>query len=123
MTDPRHLLGRRGEDAVARWLSGEGWTVLARRWRCASGELDLILRDPAGALVAVEVKVRVTARTGNAAESVDRRRLARLRAALATFARQDGTPNATGLRIDLVTVSPAPDGRWRMSRLPAADAW
>jgi len=123
VTDPRHLLGRRGEDAVARWLAGAGWTVLARRWRCPSGELDLVLRDPAGALVAVEVKVRATARAGNAAESVDRRRLARLRAALATFARQDGTASVTGLRIDLVTVSLAPDGRWRMCRLPAADAW
>lgn len=123
MADPRHLLGRRGEDAVARWLAAGGWTVLARRWRCASGELDLVMRDPAGALVAVEVKVRASPRAGTAAESLDRRRLVRLRSALATFAREHGLSRPTVLRVDLVTVSPAPDGRWQLRRLAVADAW
>jgi putative endonuclease len=121
--DARHLLGRRGEDAVARWLAASGWTVLARRWRCAAGELDLVVRDPAGTLVAVEVKVRTTARAGSGAESVDHRRLARLRAALSEFARHAPAAPAVGLRIDLVTLSPAADGRWRLRRLPSVDGW
>lgn len=58
MPDPRHLLGRAAEDAVARWLTSAGWTLLERRWRCPAGELDLVLCDPAGALVGMEVKLR-----------------------------------------------------------------
>lgn len=124
MPDPRHRLGLAGEDAVARWLTGSGWVLLRRRWRCPAGELDLVLRDPSGALVGVEVKLRRTSRAGSGAESVDRRRLGRLRAALAAYA-SDSPPRRrfTELRIDLVSVSPASDGRWRLCRIPAIDAW
>jgi putative endonuclease len=120
--DPRHALGLRGEEAVAGWLVAVGWTLLARRWRCPAGELDLVLADPDGVLVGVEVKVRRSARTGQAAESVDARRVARLRSALAHYARSTGRAPSI-LRIDLVTLAPAGDGRWRLSRLPAIDAW
>lgn len=123
MPDPRHVLGQRAEAAVAAWLAKGGWCVLARRWRCPSGELDLVVRDPAGTLVGVEVKLRRSRRTGEAAEAVDARRVARLRAALATYARETGTGTLpVMLRIDLVSVEPA-DGRWRLRRLPAIDAW
>jgi putative endonuclease len=122
--DPRHVLGLRGELATARWLSGHGWRLLARRWRCPSGELDLVLRDPDGVLVGVEVKVRHTTRAGGAAESVDARRVARLRSALVDYASATGAARgAAGLRVDLVTLAPAGEGRWRLSRLPAIDAW
>ena len=125
MPDPRHWLGRAAEDAVASWLAAAGWTLLERRWRCPSGELDLVLNDPSGALVGMEVKLRRTSRAGSGAESVDRRRVRRLRAALTAYAAsaaQRARPVAE-LRIDLVTVSPASDGRWRLNRLPAIDAW
>lgn len=124
MPDPRHALGLRGEEATARFLAGSGWTVLARRWRCESGEIDLVLRDPDSVLVGVEVKVRHSARSGAAVESVDARRVARLRSALADYARTTGAGRGSpGLRIDLVTLVPAGGGRWRLSRLPAIDAW
>jgi putative endonuclease len=122
--DPRHLLGLRGEEATARFLAARGWSLLARRWRCASGELDLVFRDPGGVLVGVEVKVRHSARAGGAAESVDPRRVARLRSTLADYARAtDGGRGSQVLRIDLVTLAPAGAGRWRLTRLPAIDAW
>jgi putative endonuclease len=124
MPDPRHALGLRGEEAVAGWLTGRGWTPLARRWRCPSGELDLVLLDPDGALVGVEVKVRRSHRSGLPVESVDARRIARLRATLATFARTAPAGGGfTYLRVDLVTLTPVADGRWRLDRLPGIDAW
>lgn len=106
---------------MAAWLAAQGWSVLERRWRCAAGEIDLVCREPAGLLVGVEVKLRSTRRAGTGAESIDARRLARLRAVLATYARL-GAPSA-GLRVDLVTVTPEADGRWRVRRLPAIDGW
>jgi putative endonuclease len=122
MSDPRHELGRRAEAAVASWLAGKGWRVLDRRWRGSRGELDLVCLDPGGVLVGVEVKLRTTGRAGSAAESVDRRRLARLRSALAAYA-VGGTVPHVDARLDVVTVAPGEGDRWRLRRLPGIDAW
>jgi putative endonuclease len=121
MSDPRHELGRRAEDAAATWLTQLGWRVMARRWRSAAGEIDLICADQGGTLVAVEVKLRRTDRTGSALEALDARRLPRLRGALADYARES-THHWAALRIDLVAATPAGDG-WRLVRLAAVDAW
>ncbi|MDP9467446.1 MAG: YraN family protein [Chloroflexota bacterium] len=123
MPDPRHMLGQQGEEVAAAWLATRGWTVMARRWRCPVGELDLVALDPGGVLVAIEVKVRRSARAGDPRESVDRKRLLRLRAALGQFRARLGRPIAEGSRIDLVAVCPAPDGRWRLAHHQAIDAW
>ncbi len=125
MTDPRHELGRRAEAAVAAWLSSRGWIVLARGWRCSAGELDVVCRDPSGALVGVEVKLRSTGRAGTGLEGVGPRRIARLRAALATYARTERAIGmaARELRLDLVTLAPHDDGRWRVRRHAAIDGW
>jgi putative endonuclease len=121
VSDPRHDIGLRAESAAAAWLVSCGWQILARRWRSGRGELDLVCIDPGGELVAVEVKLRRTGRAGTALESIDRRRLARLRASLAAFAVASRI-SSTGLRVDLVSVTPA-DGAWRLARLAAIDQW
>ena len=87
MGDPRHDLGLAAEEAVARWLSGAGWRVVERRARSSTGgEVDIIAIDPEGALVALEVRARRTRRAGEAALTVDRRRVARLGRTLAVVA-------------------------------------
>ncbi len=121
MADPRHRLGMEAEARVADALRAAGWRVLARRWRVREGEIDLVCLDPGGELVAVEVRARGSARSGAARESVDSRRLGRLRAALRRFA-SSGEVGYRGLRIDLVTVERRA-GRWRATRLPRIDAW
>lgn len=50
-------LGKLGEALVARWLQQQRAAILARRWRCRWGELDVVARDRAG-LQFVEVKTR-----------------------------------------------------------------
>ena len=56
--DPRHELGRRGEDAAARHLRQRGWKVLHRNFRAPEGgEVDLVCRD-GDTLVFAEVKTR-----------------------------------------------------------------
>lgn len=120
MSDPRHALGLAAESLVADWLIGRGWGVVGRRLRSpAGGEVDLVVRDPAGVLVAVEVRARRSARTGAAAATVDARRIGRLRRTLAAVAAANG-PRHAGLRVDLVTVEPVPGQprRWRLRRLP-----
>ena len=56
--DERKRLGDRGEEAVARWLRGKGYRLLASQYRCRFGEIDLIARSREGILCFVEVKTR-----------------------------------------------------------------
>ena len=123
MANPRHALGLWAEASVAAWLVARGWTILARRWRCPAGELDLVARDPDQVIVAVEVKVRRTGRAGSGIDSVDRRRVVRLRAALGSFVAGSGHPAHQGIPIDLVSLQLGGDGRWRLSHHPGIDAW
>ena len=64
-------LGRRGEEAAARFLSRNGYRILERNWTCFAGEADIIaLNDEA--LVFVEVKTRRGVDYGLPSESVTR---------------------------------------------------
>ena len=119
MGNPRHLLGLAAEDAVARWLTDAGWTIVGRRIRAGGGaEADIVALDRSGALVAVEVRARSTARVGRPAETVDRARVARLGRTLAAVATRERL-GAETLRIDLVTAEPelGEIGRWRLRRI------
>ena len=51
-------LGELGEQVTAQWLQGQGWEILASRWRCRWGEIDLVAYDRASILSFVEVKTR-----------------------------------------------------------------
>ena len=91
-------MGRSGSDRAAQergnqaelqaldYLLGRGLRLVARNYRVAAGpsrpggEIDLILREPDGTLVFVEVRARANARFGGAAASIGqgkRRRLVR----------------------------------------------
>lgn len=70
--------GRWAEDLVARWYARQGYDVLDRNWRCAGGELDVVLAR-GDELVFCEVKARRTAAYGVPAEAVGPQKLLRLR--------------------------------------------
>ncbi len=79
MEDRRPALGRSGEAKAVRWLERRGWVILARRWRCRLGELDVVGLD-GDTLVFVEVKTRSSALFGPPEEAVGglkRRRIVR----------------------------------------------
>lgn len=76
----RAELGALGEQWAVDHLSGQGWTILARNWRCRHGELDVIATEPAtGTLVFVEVKTRTGDGFGGLAYAVPPRKVRRLR--------------------------------------------
>ena len=64
-------------DLVAAYLTGCGFAILDRNWRCRLGELDIVARD-GGALAAVEVKARSGTAYGHPFEAVTEAKLHRL---------------------------------------------
>jgi len=53
-----HLrVGKAGEDAAVKLLEAKKMEILARNYKCAKGEIDIVARDGAN-LVFVEVKTR-----------------------------------------------------------------
>lgn len=96
-------VGRYGEDVAERHVRELGWEVLARNWRCAHGELDIVARD-GSELAVVEVKTRRTRTYGDPVEAVTGAKLARLRRlAAAWLASQDRS--FAGVRIDVIAVT------------------
>lgn len=99
----RMALGAYGEDVAARLLVHErGMRLLERNWRCADGELDLVLAD-GEVLVACEVKTRRGTWCGSPHEAVDDVRLERLHRLVWLWAEAHGWPPGP-VRVDLVAV-------------------
>ncbi|HZU04856.1 MAG TPA: YraN family protein [Chloroflexota bacterium] len=77
MSGERRRLGAAGEQLAAEWLEGLGYRILARNYRCALGEVDLVVADGAE-LVFVEVRTRRVGGMVAPAESVTQRKQQRL---------------------------------------------
>lgn len=71
-------LGARGERLATAWYEANGFTVVARNWRCGIGEIDLIARRH-GTVVIAEVKTRATDRFGVPASAVGAAKQRKLR--------------------------------------------
>ena len=93
--------GAAAEDAVAAHYARAGMTVADRRWRSASGEIDLVIRA-GDALVFVEVKQgRDFAR---AAERLGPRQIARILSAAGRYLAEHGLDQSTEMRFDVALV-------------------
>ncbi len=63
--------GEKSERIAERFLKAQGYSVVARNYRCPAGEIDLIVQAD-GALRFVEVKGRWSVRQGSPLEQVHR---------------------------------------------------
>ena len=98
----KDALGRYGEDVAARHLTGQGMVILARNWRCAVGEIDIVAQDGT-ALVVCEVKTRRGLAFGAPLEAVTRAKAARLRRLAACWLSEHAM-HPPEIRFDLVGV-------------------
>ncbi len=106
----RQQFGRAAEEAAARRLVQDGWTLLGRNVRIGRGELDLIVRR-GGVLAFVEVKARRTSEYGSPEDAVDarkRRKVARL-AELWLAVRPWALRGVSDVRFDVIAVDAAAD--------------
>lgn len=118
-TDPRKQLGRAGEAMAVRTLQEAGLTILARNWRCAEGELDIVAQERAPDyvhggelcdwLVLVEVRTRRGLAYGTALASITPRKAAKLRQVSHRYVQATGWIGPW--RIDVVGVQMDGQGR------------
>jgi len=110
--DDRQGLGRRGEDLAANHLFTKGYEILARNWRCETGELDLVVRD-GDCLTMVEVRTRRGQDLGTPEESITAAKQARLIALGQAYVQDSGWSG--DWRIDVIAIEM--DRRGRLLRL------
>ena len=97
------IRGRWGEDLAARWYTDRGYMVVARNWRCPSGEIDLVARR-GRVVVVVEVKARRTDAFGPAASAVGPLKQQRLRRLAAEWLATSGI-RGVEVRFDVVAIT------------------
>lgn len=85
-------------------LEQAGCRIIARNWRCAGGELDLVALDRE-TLVCVEVRVRTGRAYGSAAESVIGVKTKRVLHAVAAFIDAHPEHGDRLVRIDVVAIT------------------
>lgn len=95
-------LGKRGEDAAARYLRFMGYQILERNWECPFGEADIIARD-GETLVFIEVKTRKSIRKGFPAEAVTPKKRARYERIAACYLRTYGSLDIP-MRFDVIAL-------------------
>jgi putative endonuclease len=95
-------LGHLGEDRAAALYRSHGYAVLARNWRCAAGEIDLICAR-GETLVVCEVKTRSRTTHGHPLEAVTLAKQRRLRRLAAAFLRTQDR-RWSEVRFDVVTM-------------------
>jgi putative endonuclease len=105
----RQSLGRWGESYAAEHLESLGYHVIARNWRCRSGEIDLVAQDR-DEVVIVEVKARRGTGHGLPEEALTPRKAAQLLSLGEQYVGQHCAPD-TAWRIDLIAIELDANGR------------
>ena len=101
-----NLLGAWGEALAAEYLRKKKYQIVACRYRCRFGEIDLIVKNKK-ILAFVEVKLRKSDRFASAMEYVDRRKQDRLRMTASLYLSQNETDLQP--RFDVIEIY-APNG-------------
>lgn len=105
----RQLLGQKGEELARRHLEEQGYRILARNYRCAAGEMDVIAQD-GEYLVFVEVRTRRGRDYGTPEESITSSKQARLIQVALTYLQEKALENVDW-RIDIVAIEMSRQGK------------
>ncbi len=97
----QRMVGSAHEACAAEYLTGCGYRILERNFRCRAGEIDLIARD-GEYLVFVEVKYRRDPSAGDPLEAVDRKKQRKISRTAAYYCLRAGYGETTPCRFDVV---------------------
>jgi putative endonuclease len=111
---PDHAAGRRGEDLAHRHLQQVGYTIVARNWRGAGGEIDVVAWHQER-LVFVEVKSRSSDDFAPPERNIDQSKERALLRAASEYARR-AEVEWEKARFDVVTIVFGPPCRIQVYR-------
>jgi len=103
---PKANLGRDGESAAAAHLKAAGFDLIARNYRGAGGELDIICRD-GEILVFVEVKARRSSRFGGAPWAISSAKCRQVAKVARHYLVENDLYGQTPCRFDVVLIDAA----------------
>lgn len=113
-TDPRAIRGHCGEDVAAAFFLARGFRILDRNWRCALGEIDLVV-ERANEVRFIEVKTRSSTVYGYPEEAVTRKKIQHLCRAIELWLRSKGRQSKR-YQADVLTIlilpGKEPEIRW-----------
>jgi putative endonuclease len=104
------LDGEDYEKRSALLLENAGYRIVARRYRCRSGELDLVAEN-GRQLLFVEVRARARRSHGGAAASVDRKKQCKLTRCASLFLNRHPQWKILPCRFDVIAWEPRAAGR------------
>jgi putative endonuclease len=103
VNNARQVLGKEGERIAEQFLKKKGYKLVERNYRCAAGEIDLILLDRR-VIVFVEVKTRTGHGFGTPLEAVEFRKQRKMIHAAQYFLSAKGLHQREA-RFDVVGIS------------------
>ncbi|MFL6026968.1 MAG: YraN family protein [Friedmanniella sp.] len=118
----RQALGVRGEELAVAELQRQGMEVLARNWRCRTGEIDVVAAetvDGRTTVVFCEVKCRSGLGFGDPLEAITWAKLRRLRSLAAEWMATHQV-SAHAIRLDAIGVLLVPGQTPQVTHVRAA---
>lgn len=103
MTRERLDLGKLGEELALKKVERLGYKCIARNYRCALGEIDLIAKD-GDCLVFIEIKTRRGRSIGSIKEVIDKRKKRQLSKVALAYLKSNNYGDVKS-RFDVVAIS------------------
>lgn len=110
-------LGKEGEERAAAWLAAKGFEIIARNYRYAKAEVDLIAKYDRF-IVFIEVKTRRNYLFGYPEEAVSRAKQKLLGSAASNYLYENKLE--CECRFDVLSVFKAPDNTWEFTHFEDA---
>lgn len=104
--------GEWAEHKALTFLSRNGLRHVTSNYRCAFGELDLVM-EHGDCLVFIEVRYRRSSRFGGALASIDKKKQARLRATAEHYLQNHKSTRQRPCRFDVVALEREPEENLR----------
>ncbi len=99
----RQEKGAQAEKLAEQFLARQGLQLITKNYRCKQGEVDLIMQDQ-DTIVFIEVRHRVRADYGSAAESITISKQTKVIKAATIFMMKKGWYQHKAVRFDVVTI-------------------
>jgi putative endonuclease len=106
----KRLLGKWGQKQCENSLKKKGYETLTKNFSCKTGEIDLVMTEPNGTIVFIEVKTRINEDFADAEGAITSAKKQRMARAANFFVKKHKLENLP-LRFDAVMVIAAEKGK------------